>query len=124
MPHTWIGWTLAIARLQDQSSCSYRRTVGCTSAFPKTSDIFAVHELGMFDPWSNCGDVCMFERDFQSVEHSSIGFVTNGVNTLNAHRAGVSAGEGKHAVGVRTTCHPSSRYLGIILFRVLDPILM
>ena len=56
-----------------------------TSSLSKTSDILVVHELGVFDSWPNCRHVCVFERYFQSVEHSSVRFVTNGVDTLTTN---------------------------------------
>jgi len=95
-----------------------------TSSFSETGDIFAVHDLGMLYARPNRGDVRVLERHFEGVEDGSVRSITNGVDALEAHRAGVSVGEGKRSVGVHTTCHPSSRYLGIISFRVSGSILM
>ena len=66
----------------------------------------------------------MLKRYLQGIEDSSVRLITNGVYTLNERRARVNAREDERAVGGRTTCHPSSRYLGITSFRVSGSILM
>ena len=95
-----------------------------TSSFSQTRDILLIHDLGMFDSWPDCRDVCVFKRHFQSVEHSPVRFITYGVDTLDARFASVRADKGNGIVDARTTCHPSSRYLGIISFRISGLILI
>ena len=95
-----------------------------TSSFPETSDVLAVHDLSVFNARPNRGDVRVLKRHFEGVEDGSVRSITDGVDTLDARGAGVNADEPKRAVCVRTTCHPSSRYLGIISFRVSGSILI
>ena len=88
-------------------------TAGHTASFSQTSDISRGHDLGMFDPWSNCGDIRVFERDFQSVKHGSVRFVTDGMNALDARRAPVRNGEGECVVVVYIplATHPPSTWV-------------
>ena len=69
-----------------------------TSSFSETSDILAVHDLSMFNTRPNRGDVRVLKRHFEGVEDGPVRSITNGVDTLNARRAGVNTDEGKHVV--------------------------
>lgn len=55
------------------------------STLSQAGDVFGIRGLGTFNTRYNCGDICVFEGHFQNVERSSVRFVTNGVDTLNAY---------------------------------------
>lgn len=54
-----------------------------TTCSPEAQSIIVVHDLGMFDSWSNRRDVHVFEGDFQRVEDGSVCSVTDSVNALS-----------------------------------------
>lgn len=85
-----------------------------TSIFSEASDILVVHDLGVFNSWSDRRNICVFKRHFQSVEHSSVRSITNSVDTLNARRAGVSADEGKYTVDVPLATRPLGTWVSLL----------